>query len=336
MSKRIRMSRSVVGVVTGFMLCTFVNKVKAEEFSTGVAKTISEIPFGADVAGMGNASTATPDFSSKNPALIAVENPNNKSDLGVSGTYGLINFDKGPDVNLYWVSGSVQMPIGVLQFTGSNGQSSTGTITDDYSQVKFNRNPSIDVQYGLPIAKCLLTSNDSLYVGLSYAYGESKLTYIAEPEVFVSKARTHTVGAGLLYRIGKTVNLGATYDHVWDSTEVFFNGENVGKEKDQSDKLRLGVGIQVLPMTFVAADYQHLYFADGSHDDQYFAGIEQYLIKDILAVYGGWANGGTTAGLGIYLEHGGINFAYMHRPFRATEEFFGKAEVLMISAYATF
>ncbi len=338
-------AENMLMVIFLMLLCifAFTGKAHPADFSTAMAKTMAEIPFGADVAGMGNTSTATPDFSSRNPAVMAVESAD-PWNFGFSTTGGLIHFKSGSTISLYSLSGTAKLPVGILQITVSDAKSNTGTLIDESAKIKFNNNPSFDVQYGLATGKNLLLDEDALYLGASYGYSQSKLTgkyFIGTEDTtmifdFKTESKSHNVGVGALYQIAKVVNLGATFDHSWDSAEDFINGEFDAKTKSQSNKLRLGVGVQVLPMTFVAADYQHLYLSDGLSDDQYFAGVEQYLVKDILAVYAGYANGGATAGLGIYLKHGGINIAYMNRGFRSMDQFLGKSEMAMLSIYGNF
>ena len=157
--------------------------------------------------------------------------------------------------------------------------------------------------------------------------------------MLVSESTSNTFETGILYRIAKRVNLGAMYLHSWDESEDPMDGTT----RSHTDQLRLGASVKLDPLklmsidlpTLVSVDYRHLNLP-GASDDQYFAGLEQYLVKDTLALYGGYANGGATTGLGIYLPFGGINFAYAYRPYRAIEEFFGKAQQLTVSVYGNW
>lgn len=324
-----------------FTLGTF-SVVCAQDFGIALTKAFSEIPDGADVASMGNASTATPAFSSRNPAIVAVEVEDVKTTVGATGTYGYIHFGNGPSVNLYSGSLAARLPYGTVQITYSNGSSDSRKFTDS-DTVKFDEIPSVELQYGFSLGK--IFGDDALYGGVSYGYSESKLTlnnvtFLSEGlfrNTIVSEGSGHTFGTGMLYQIYKAINLGALYLHSWDGSResVTSNGAVVDilRSKSQADELRVGIGIQVTPITFVAGDYRHLYLPDGQRDDQYYAGIEQGIIKDVLYIYGGWANGGTTTGIGLYFKHGGVNLAYMHRPMRALEEHLGKAEVFAASLY---
>ena len=329
------MKKSILAVLA---LLLVAGNCYAEDFSTALAKTMSQIPDGADVAGMGNASTATPEFSSRNPAIIAVES---KEKFNASGTatYGLINFSNGPKIDLYSVSGTFKLPVGAMQINLSNAGSNVGAV-DEMTDAQFNSAPSINLQYGLKLGKNVLADDDSLYGGVSYSYGTSKITmHVADPilgDIFdITKSTSKEVGLGALYQFG-VVNVGAFYAHSWDSADEYINDALDNTTKSQTDTLRLGLGVHVTSSTYVAMDYRHLYLPNGEHDDQYYIGLEQYIIKDVLALYAGYADGGATAGVGIYGKSCGLNLGYMHRPFRATEEVFGKAEVFMLSIYGTF
>jgi hypothetical protein len=322
----------------------FTSRVHAADFSTALNKALAEVPVGADVAGMGGTNTASPDFSSSNPAIIGVEGTE-KFKASATATYGYLSFKSGMRINLYSLSVAAQLPVGVIQVTGIDAKSNTvslGEFGDD--KLKFNSMPSIGLQYGLPVAKNLLLKEDSLYLGVSYNYSQSKMTgrsVIGTPATtFVVDLKNESIGqmagVGALYRIGKLVNVGASYGHTWDKAKDFYNGELDSETRSESDTLRLGLSAQITPMTMIAFDYQHLYLPAGERDDQYFAGAEQYLIKDLLAVYGGYANGGITGGLGLYLEHGGLNLAYVNRGLRQLDEFLGKSEIWMVSVYGTF
>lgn len=310
----------------------FTGKVQAADFSTALSKTMAEIPVGADVAGMGNANTASPDFSSSNPAIIGVEGTE-KFVAGATATYGHLSFKKGTRINLYSVSASAQLPVGVIQITGTDARSNRAEIEGE--KLQFSSMPSVGLQYGLPVGKSFLLQDDSLYLGLSCDYSQSKMNVSADSDVFMIKSKGYLLGAGILYRFGKVVNLGASYEHAWDKSDDFYRGIFETSEKSEAETVRLGLSAQVTSMTLLAVDYQHLYL-EGEQADQYFAGVEQYLVKDLLAVYAGYANGGATVGLGVYLKHGGLNVAYLNRTFRQLDEFLGKSEVVMVSFYGTF
>jgi len=325
-----------VAVVVGLY---FTSSIHAEDFSTALSKTLSEIPSGADEAS-GIPSTAALDFSSKNPAIIAAGTASGtepKSKVGATINYGFISFKNGLDVNTGSMSGTVKMPVGVAQLTISDGRSNTGDI-DEYSDIKFNSFPSAELQYGLKVA-------DSLYAGVSYTYSQSKITsnMTMEDEAsgepynlsLTSKEKSNELGAGILYRLGK-LNLGAFYGHSWDQSRNYVDGTLESTDNSKTDQLRLGASIQILPTTMLAMDYRYFWFPDSIHDAQYFAGVEQYVYKDIIALYGGYANGGAATGLGVYFENGGLNLAYMYRPFRSTEKYLGKAEVLEVLLYLNF
>jgi len=326
---------SVVLVVV-LMIAMMTFSVHAEDFDIALSKTISEIPDGADAAAMGGATIATPDFSSKNPAIIAIPPEGEKTpDFGVYANYGFIKFKNGPDVNLGFVSGTAKLPVGVLQIMGSYAGSDVGRM-NEFNDIKINSSPFVGFQYGLPIAK-------DLYAGISYTYSESEITMHASIEKpfdleLISKSKGHEVGAGMLYQLLKNkVSVGMFYAHSWDEEKTFMDGSLDSAERSETDQVRLGVSAKITSMTMISAEVRHYWFPDGVTNTQYFIGVEQYLIKELLAVYGGYANGGATIGLGVYSnKYGALNIAYMNRPFRATEDFLGKADAFMLSVYFTF
>jgi len=329
------MKKIMIGMIVVMFAFTFAKIINAEEFSTAFPKTVSEIPDGADAAALGGATVAVPDFSSKNPSVIAVPPVGEKTpDFGVYANYGFIKFKNGPDVNLGFISGTAKLPVGVLQIMGSYAASDTGKM-DEFNNIKINSSPYVGFQYGLSIVK-------DLYFGISYTYSESEITMQTSIEnpldlEIISKSKGHEVGAGMLYQLLKNkVNLGLFYAHSWDEEKTFIDGSLDNAEKSQTDQVRFGVSAKITSMTMISAEVRHYWFPNGVTDTQFFAGIEQYLIKDSLALYGGYANGGATAGLGVYFKNGGLNLAYMYRPFRATEEFLGKAEAIMLSVYVSF
>lgn len=321
----------------------FCENALAQSFSEAMAKSVSQISEGADVAGMGGANTAlTSDYTIRNPGAADVSDAQSRSRVGILATYENVNFKKGPDINLYIVSAAFRFPVGTLQISYSDGSSNVANL-DEFNTLKFDKFTSIDAQYGLKLGEDLLCRNDELYAGVGYAYSESKVSgqfILPVPGttlVFnsVSESVGNTLESGILYRIAKKVNLGVMYLHSWDSSDDSLDGFTQ-TTNSQTDQLRLGVSAKITPLTLVAFDYRHIYLPNGEDDDQYFAGIEQYLIKDRLALYGGWANGGVTTGVGIYTPYGGINVGYMHRTLRATEEFLGKADVLAVSIFGAF
>jgi hypothetical protein len=344
MKKMMRISVVATGIMVSLCIFGFFQDAKATDFPTALEKTISQVPDGADVAGMGNASTSlTSDYSTRNPGALDAMDAEPRNKVGAAVTYASIGFKDGPAVKLYSISGGVRLPVGTLQVVYSDGSSKTGTIDEFDTTLKFDHFPSINVQYGAKLKSGVLRSDDEVYAGIGYAYAKSKLSsrqFVGTPATtftydIVSESSSDMVETGMLYRIAKVVNFGAYYSHSWISTTDTVN-DFTETAYSQTDQLRIGISVKVTPLTLVSADYRHLYLPGNQHDDQYFAGVEQYLIKDALALYGGWANGGATAGLGIYFLNGGFNIAYMHHGFRSMEEFLGKSEMVMASLYINF
>lgn len=328
------MKKAVVVLIVFSIFVFASNSRAADDFGTAMEIATVNVPPGADVAGMGNVWTATPNFSSNNPAVLPTCGDYK---IGGSATYGRINFKNGPDVNLYSGSIAAKLPAGFLQVTYSDARSNTEATKMDVD-AKFNASPVINLQYGLSAAKNFLREGDELYLGISYSpYERSKLTFSnAGEDLFISESKGYSIGGGFLYKPEKNWNIGGYYSYSrskGEDTDLVFSETSYSVSK--AEQMRLGLGYQLFPATFLAADYQHLNL-DGEKKDQYFAGIEQGIIKDILYLYGGWADSGPTAGLGIYFKNGGINLAYMHNPFNELKPYLGRAEVFMATAYINF
>ncbi len=337
------MKKSIFAISFVFILAAF--SAYAKDFDSAFSNSVTNIPQGADVAGMGNAWVATPDFSSNNPSVIAIVPEPEKFHGTLMPTYGIIGFSQGPDIQLYSISVTGKMPVGYLQMSFSDGWSNFAPTADPSTFLKINSSPTIDVQYGLKVGKSLIFKGDELYVGVGYAHGESKLSMRSEffdPEIeekfavnAVEKGYSDLVSVGMVYRPNKNINIGAFYAHSWDKSDSFAEGERYEVSRGNTNQLRIGAGVQVTELTFLALDYQHLSI-DGVRFDQWFAGIEQGIIKDLLYVYGGWAADGPTCGIGMYFKHGGINFSYAVNQFRDLKPHLGNSEMFMVTGYLTF
>lgn len=325
------------------VVLAMVPSAYAKDFGSAFGAAITNVSQGADVGGMGNAWTATPDFSSLNPAIIGIVPEKYHGTL--MPTYGIIGFSEGPDIQFYSVSLTGKLPIGTLQLSFSDGWSNMAPTADPATSLKINSSPTIDVQYGFKVGKNLIFKGDELYAGVGYTHGESKISMRSEffdPEVeeaftvnVFEKGYSDSVSVGMVYRPTKNINIGAFYSHSWDKSTSSVAGFVNETSRSETDSLRLGVGLQITETTFIAADYQHLSI-DGVRFDQWFAGVEQGIVKDLLYVYAGWAADGPTAGVGIYFKNGGLNISYSANQSRDLKPYLGKSEVIMLSAYLTF
>ncbi len=313
----------------------------AADFGTAMSITSANVPPGADVAGMGNCWAALPDFSSNNPAVIAA---GEKLRFGTSYTFGLLMFKRGPDIIIHQVSGTAALPAGILQVTLSNANSgSAGTAMD--MDTKFVYSPSVELMYSLKVGENLLRDGDKLYLGVGGTLSTSRMNFsLAGQNILVSRTRGFETRIGFLYQLAPGLNFGGMYSYSRDRNDdrTFHVNEDDGStfwtgQRSTSDvhQFRLGASWQILPTTLIAIDYQHLNLGHVKRD-QIFAGVEQQIIKDRLYVYGGWANSGPTAGIGVYFKNGGLNVAYMHNPFSLSEEHLGRSQVFMATVFFTF
>ncbi len=332
------MMKKIMVVVAVMFMAMLAVVANAEEFGTAFQKTVSEMPDGADAMAIGGATTAVPDFSSKNPALLAVKVSEKPIRGSVFANYGFIKFNNGPNTSMASLSATAKLPVGVLQVVGNCAGSNTGEL-GDFDSIKINSSPSIGIQYGLQVPAL-----KDLYVGASYTYSQSRITArttFVDPldTEIISKSKSHEVGVGGLYQpsfFDKKVSVGIFFAHSWDEEKSYIDNLYEEMARSQTDQIRFGVSAKVTSMTMISAEIRHYWLPDGATSLQYFIGVEQYIVKDFFAIYGGCANGGVAGGAGVYFENGGVNLAYMYRPFRATEDFLGKAQMTMLSAYYTF
>jgi hypothetical protein len=264
----------------------------------------------------------------------------------VSGTvnYGYFQFEK---TQLSTISGSLTGKVGnaVLQIGFGHAESPMRPL-DELESFQIKKNDTIDFQIGGKVASGIFLSDDELYVGAGYAFTQSSqagvfitptpaTTFIDEVEM---NSDSHSATLGLAYKPIKPITLGAFGSRTWNSSQFTYNGwQDPEKSNSFYDVAHLGFSAKLLEGTTLAADYQRISFSDsGTVFNQYYVGVEQYLIKDTLALYAGVANGGPTAGLGVYFKNGGLNLSYGHDVLKETKQYLGVCDAYMASAYFNF
>lgn len=317
------------------MFCMLMAEVRAADFETALDIAIKNMPAGADIAAMGNTDAASLDFSSNNPAVIGYADEKNPSQGGLSGTFGMIDFSRGPAALLYMANGQINSGYGNFQLSYSFLNSgSDKTLMGMKAQ--FDASHSIGLLWGKKVSSEIFSDQDELYFGLGGGYSKSQMTFGRKKDLLRSEAEGASLTAGFLYRPFEGLNLGGYYVHDFSWSQ---EKDLVANEKNQYfsgiDQVKVGASYQLFEMTTLAVNYQFLNL-DGQTKHQVFAGVEQGIIKDILYLYGGWAGSGPTAGIGLYFKNGGVNFAYMHDPFNDLNGHLGKADVYMVSVYWNF
>ena len=97
-----------------FFLMGVAPTLQAADFEKELSKAFINVPPDASNASMGNTWVATPFFGSNSAAVTAM----GTYERGVvSLNYGVIDFEKGPDVQFYAPSALAKLPFGVLQFS---------------------------------------------------------------------------------------------------------------------------------------------------------------------------------------------------------------------------
>jgi hypothetical protein len=326
-----------------------VNLARAEDFGNAMVIVSTNIPPGADAAGIGNTWVANPEFSTNNPAAMAAASGYRMS---ASGTYGFINFDKGPRMNLYSGTVTGTLPVGVLQVSYSDANSDRSHSRIDLApglklnaNVQLNESPSFNILYGLKLFDNRWKKGDEFYLGASFSRYNSKFTFTKDEDggKIESMSSGYSFGLGFLYKPRKELSFGGFYSRSWEDLSDKSNGVGysyASSNLSNRDLARLGVSWQILPMTMLAVDYQYLnyQYLGGANfsKHQLFSGVEQGIIKDFLYVYAGWAGEGPTAGIGMYFKSGGINLAYMNNPFPEINSSLGQGQVCMLTAYIKF
>ena len=330
-----------IAVFVAAMFLTVPAICSAADFGTALSIVTSNIPPGADVAGMGNCWVALPGFSANNPANVAAGDP---FCFGALYSYWLIAFKRGPNLNVHISSASVALPKGVLQVNFSSANSgSAGTAMD--VDAKFAYAPTIELMYGVKAFESLLRDGDKLYLGVGGSLSTAKMNFsLSGQNMLVSRTRGFQAKTGFLYQPMKGLNFGGMYSYLCDRNDdrkLNINEDDGlqswSAKRSTSDihQFRLGVSWQVLPRLLLAADYQHLNIGHVKRD-QYFVGAEFYVIKEVLAVYGGWANSGPTAGISAYWKWGGANVAYMNNTFDDLNRHLGRSQMVMATVFMNF
>lgn len=286
----------------------------AHDLATDLGIAMSNVPEGADNAGMGNTDAGTSNgFSSNNPAAIAFELPGNTRKNSGAINWGTINFQKGPAIDFYALSGTRKIGKDFITVTGTYFASDTGTMKDGFES-RFRPCCSLEVTWARKIKENLFFPKDELYFGASAEMGKSEMNFYYRDwrgnrkTAVQSKSDSMGGTVGLLYKVGK-VNVGTYWNRVWEKSEekdVIFKEKSV--YRSHSDKFRLGASWQILEGTFIAGDYQFLNI-DGTKEHQFFTGLEQKVI-DPVYLYAGIANHNPTCGIGIYFPRGGFNLAF--------------------------
>jgi hypothetical protein len=327
-----------VGVPLLSLLCTILFPQKAEpaDFGTAFTRATIDVPPGADPASMGNAWVSqTPDYSSYSAATLGA---NSDFKAGITGNYLASTFGSGLKLQLAAATITAKLPkeYGVLQLTYANARTGQSPTLMD-ADLKLNSAPLIGIQYGVKVAQNVLHQGDKMYLGLSYdPTVKSEIHLLTADDTIRIKSRGYTLGGSALYQYNDKFNVGAYYSYghskVTEDEAAYGGHEESGSNSNQ---WRIGASYHVTSMTYVSLDIDRTTI-DSSGKTKWFAGVEQGIVKDVLYVYGGLADGlnKPTAGIGIYTKHVGINLAYMRHYYKELTEFFGgNGNVYMATFY---
>ena len=327
----------VIVILIGVLLL-MLTKGQAATFDEQFTAASSSMPLGADVAGMGGIGTLE-EFSSNNPAITSITKEGNVSS---TVNYGIFNFER---MRLETVSASVTGKVGnvVLQIGAGRGESKNGWI-DESNSFRIKENNSVNFQLGGKISNSLFIEGDETYLGVGYAFAQSiqdgsSIISQSTPIVnFSTDSKSHGATLGVAYKLNKQITLGGFESRTWTKSTTSFDGVLDAYDSNSFyDVGRVGFAAKLRKGTILAADYQHVSFSGSNTKfDQFYVGVEQYLLEDFLAVYMGNTNGGMTAGLGMYFKNGGINVSFGKNTLREVNDSFGSCESYMFSGYLNF
>jgi len=322
--------KKILALIFALSFCFFAVQAHAEDFGRAFARASVELPPGADPASMGNAWTAqTPDYSSYSSATLPASTD---FKVGTSWNYLVADFGKGPRLKLWSGTATGKLPndFGVMQLSYANAWSRQSS-TEMGADLKLESAPVLSLQYGVKIASDVFKKGDKLFIGATYdPVSKSDLVIVLDGDKIHSKSKGYSLGASALYQYDEKLNVGAFYSHGHSKTD--------DESASNSDQWRIGAAYHVALLTYVAADLDRTTI-DGSNKNKWYLGIEQGIVKDIIYVYGGLANGfgKPTAGLGIYTKNAGLNLAYMYKYYEDLAKYLGgRGNVLMATAYVRF
>jgi hypothetical protein len=278
-------------------------------------------PRGADGASIGNATTATPGFSSDNPAILPTYWVNGNT-YNMSAFGGYIPLQNGPKIVTHSEAVTVKFPVGTGQiyFTDSFSAKSPIPLGID---ARIDRVQKLNFMYGVEVSRSFLFKDDSLNIGVSVTppIGSTALSFFMD-DVLMSKAVSteYAFGGGLLYRPTKKISIGASYQEGHTSTiETNALTETTTKKRSTSRLTKFGVGVQAMEKLLLTVEYQHINLGTTARN-QVAAGAE-LCVDPTVCLYGGHNGNGFTGGLGIYPNKNvSINVGYMQNVSSSTKQ----------------
>lgn len=288
-------------IVLAMALCSFAGVSLAQDITLdemfGLVGMNS--PRGADALSIGNATVATPGFSSDNPAILTTYRNGDMFNLSAFG--GEIALEHGPKVAMHAEALTVNMPVGTGQIYFSDAFSSRHE-TPLGMDIEVNRVQKLNFMYGLEVGQNLLSKDDSLSLGLSFtpSVGKTELSFYSDDmRIANSVSSEYSIGGGILYRPTKQVSIGAVYQESYATTkqtDIFSDEPKKVRSKSKSGKV--GIAVQATEKLLVTAEYQHIGLETVSRNQV--AGGAEYCIKPSVCVYAGYNGNGATGGVGIY------------------------------------
>ncbi len=237
------------------------------------------------------------------------------------------------------MTGKLPKDFGVIQLSYANAWSNQSPTLMD-TDIKLNSALLVSIQYGVKVASDVLKKGDKLFVGLTYnPTVKSEMHILLAEDLIRIKSSGYAIGGSILYQYNDKLNLGAYYSY--GHSNIIENDAAYGiceKSGSNSNQWRIGASYHVIPMTYVALDLDRTTI-DGSSKNKWYFGVEQGIVKDVLYVYGGLANGFNkpTVGIGIYTKNVGLNLAYMYQYYKELSKFLGgRGNVYMATVYARF
>lgn len=300
----------------------------AVDFLTALSILGADAPHGADALGMGNATTAAPEFGSLNPANIG------KQETSVTGTLGEINFRNGPKLRFYSLGFSTPLKEGMLQGYYSDAVAPQRTIADG-SNFELGRAPTLTLMYGQPIAKNIW-SDDVLNLGASVSPPSvTKISLSADGSTSdISVKGRGGVGIGALYRIKDSAAVGVTFIRSLSNVVERDAFGSISTEGVGTTQANIGVSLPISEKVQITLEHQYL--KTGETVQRKFMGGGEYCPSDPVCFYLGHNGSGVTMGVGVYQKNISFNVAYARNLSSAINEHLGRAPTLMFQVSSSF
>lgn len=314
------------------------NVAKGGDFASAFQTAIKAYPPSTNIAGMGGIWAGLPNPYSSNPAAFPrIKDYDFKN--AVYGSYNLINFSQGPDINLWSGTGLASLGPGVLRIDYCDFNSEKARAKNGLETGIEGRN--LQLGYGFPL-------NRNLSFGATLLPIYSSETSFHSSGILLAGGKSDIEfggRAGLLYKPFEKLYLGVVYEYNKNELKsTVFNPFSLSYIKSTEHPIthlvRPGIAIQPWKGGTIGADYlwgsiDNKKSKDDYRINQWFFGGEQWLTPN-LALRSGLADGSLTAGIGLKWRNILFDYAYISRSIKDMEPYFGHSSSHFFSLTIAF